>query len=61
MARVPEAKVERVKRQVSLVRLAEVSEWKLKRTGKDRFGRCAFHADDTARPGGDTGRYVQSD
>jgi len=48
MARIPEAEIERLKREVSLERLVETSEVVLKRTGKDLFGRCPFYADDTA-------------
>ncbi|MCC6532190.1 MAG: hypothetical protein IT531_06550 [Burkholderiales bacterium] len=48
MARIPEAEIERIKREVSVERLVEASWVVLKRTGKDLFGRCPFHADETA-------------
>jgi len=46
MARIPEAEIERIKREVSLERLVEASGVELKRVGKDLFGRCPFHAPD---------------
>lgn len=46
MARIPEAEIERVKREVSVERLVEASGVVLKRQGKDLFGRCPFHAPD---------------
>ncbi len=48
MARIPEAEIDRLKREVSVERLVEASGVSLKRMGKDLFGRCPFHADDTA-------------
>ena len=48
MARIPESEIERIKQDVSLERLVEASGVELKKTGKDLFGRCPFHADDTA-------------
>jgi DNA primase catalytic core len=48
MARIPEEEIERIKREVSLERLVETSGVELKRAGKDLFGRCPFHEDDTA-------------
>jgi len=48
MARIPEAEIERIKSEVSLERLVEASGVELKKTGKDLFGRCPFHEDDTA-------------
>ena len=48
MARIPEAEIERLKNEVSVERLVEASGIELKKSGKDRLGRCPFHADDTA-------------
>ena len=48
MARIPEVEIERIKQEVSLERLVEASGVELRKTGKDLFGRCPFHADDTA-------------
>jgi len=45
MARVPEQEIERLKREVSLERLAEVRGVKLRSTGKDLMGLCPFHED----------------
>lgn len=45
MARIPEAEIERLKSEVSVERLVEASGIELKRAGKDRLGRCPFHAD----------------
>lgn len=48
MARIPDSEVERIKAEVSLVRLVESSGVKLSRKGKDELaGCCPFHADDT--------------
>ncbi|MGB3934516.1 MAG: CHC2 zinc finger domain-containing protein [Burkholderiales bacterium] len=46
MARIPEAEIERIKREVSLERLVEASGVELKKRGKDLFGRCPFHEPD---------------
>jgi DNA primase len=48
MARIPEAEIERLKEEVSVERLVEASGIELKKSGKDRVGRCPFHEDDTA-------------
>ncbi len=48
MARIPQAEIERIKAEVAIERLVEASGVALKRTGKDLFGRCPWHADDTA-------------
>jgi DNA primase catalytic core len=48
MARIPEAELERLKREVAVERLVEDAGIELKRAGKDLLGRCPFHADDTA-------------
>ena len=45
MARIPEAEVERLKREVSVQRLAEVRGIKLVRSGKELIGLCPFHDD----------------
>ena len=48
MARIPETELERLKSEVSMERLVEASGIELKRSGKDRLGRCPFHEDETA-------------
>lgn len=48
MARIPEAEIERLKSEVSVERLVEASGIELKKSGKDKVGRCPFHEDDTA-------------
>jgi DNA primase catalytic core len=45
MARIPEDEVERLKREVSVQRLAEARGIKLKRLGADLHGLCPFHED----------------
>lgn len=45
MARIPESELDRLKREVSLVRLVESSGIKLKKHGKDYLGLCPFHDD----------------
>jgi DNA primase catalytic core len=45
MARIPEDEVERLKREVSVQRLAEARGIKLKRLGADLHGLCPFHDD----------------
>jgi DNA primase catalytic core len=47
MARIPENEVERLKREVSVQRLAEARGIKLKRLGADLHGLCPFHDDKT--------------
>jgi len=47
MARIPEDEVERLKREVSVQRLAEARGIKLKRLGADLHGLCPFHDDKT--------------
>ena len=47
MARIPDSEIERLKLQVSMVRLAEEAGIALKAHGKDRIGRCPFHDDKT--------------
>ena len=45
MGRVPEAEIERLKREVSLERLVEARGIKLDRTGANLVGLCPFHDD----------------
>jgi DNA primase catalytic core len=45
MARIPETEIERLKREVSLERLAEARGIQLKRHGADLIGLCPFHDD----------------
>jgi len=47
MARIPESEVERLKREVSVQRLAEARGIKLTRQGADLIGKCPFHDDRT--------------
>ena len=47
MARIPEDQIERLKAEVSLVRLVEANGVELHRHGKDWLGRCPFHDDKT--------------
>ena len=47
MAKIPESEIERLKSEVSLVRLAEVAGVKLTKRGKDYVGCCPFHDDRT--------------
>jgi CHC2 zinc finger/Suppressor of fused protein (SUFU) len=47
MARVPDAEIERLKSEASLVSLAEAAGVELRRTGSDFTGRCPFHEDST--------------
>jgi DNA primase catalytic core len=48
MARIPTTEIERLKSEVSVERLIESAGIELKKLGKDRAGKCPFHADDTA-------------
>ncbi len=48
MARIPDHEIERLKAEVSVQRLVEASGVVLKRVGTDWFGRCPFHAYETA-------------
>ncbi|MEW6747817.1 MAG: CHC2 zinc finger domain-containing protein [Planctomycetota bacterium] len=45
MARIPDSELERLKREVSVERLAEARGVKLERRGADLFGLCPFHED----------------
>ncbi len=47
MARIREDEVERLKREISLQRLAEAAGVDLRRQGADLVGRCPFHEDKT--------------
>ena len=47
MARIPEGEVERLKREVSVERLAEARGIKLRRQGSDLLGLCPIHPDRT--------------
>ena len=47
MARIPEAEIERLKAEVSLVRLVEAAGIELKKQGKDYACRCPFHEEAT--------------
>lgn len=45
MARIPNNELDRLKSEVSLVRLVESSGIELKKHGKDYLGLCPFHDD----------------
>ena len=47
MARIPDTELDRLKREVSLERLAEARGVKLERRGADLFGLCPFHEERT--------------
>jgi hypothetical protein len=47
MARIPDAEIERLKAEISLVRLVEASGVKLAKRGGDMVANCPFHDDDT--------------
>jgi DNA primase catalytic core len=47
MAHIPESEIERLKLQVSVVRLVEAAGVQLKTHGKNLVGRCPFHDDKT--------------
>jgi hypothetical protein len=47
MPRIPDDELDRLKAEISLVRLVEGRGIALARQGKDWVGRCPFHADDT--------------
>jgi DNA primase len=47
MGRIAEAEIERLKKEISVERLAEAKGVKLAAHGKDRLGRCPFHDDRT--------------
>jgi hypothetical protein len=45
MARIPDADLERLKAEISVERLVEASGIALRKSGKDRLGKCPFHED----------------
>jgi DNA primase len=47
MARIAEQEIERLKSEISLVRLVESQGYQPKRQGKDYVFHCPFHEDDT--------------
>ena len=47
MPRIPDSEIERLKTEVSLVRLVESSGVELEKRGGNRVGCCPFHEDDT--------------
>ena len=47
MARIPESEIERLKKEISVQRLAEARGVKLTRQGADLIGKCPFHDDRT--------------
>src|ERR1035438_3119076 len=47
MARIPESEVERLKKEISVQRLAEARGVKLTRQGANLVGKCPFHDDRT--------------
>ncbi len=47
MARIPDVELERLKSDISLLRLVEASGIELHRHGKDWLGKCPFHEDKT--------------
>ncbi|HCD7570143.1 TPA: hypothetical protein ND479_006162, partial [Pseudomonas aeruginosa] len=48
MARIPDAELARLKREVSLVRLVQSQGHELTKRGKDFVMRCVFHDESTA-------------
>jgi DNA primase/post-segregation antitoxin (ccd killing protein) len=46
MSRIPDHEIERLKREVSIVRLVESAGIELRRHGKDLVGRCPWHSPD---------------
>ena len=47
MARIPESEIERLKKEVSVERLIESAGIALAKAGKDKIGKCPFHADES--------------
>ena len=45
MAKIPQQEIDHLKQSISLVRLAESYNIKLKQHGKDHIGLCPFHND----------------
>jgi hypothetical protein len=54
LARIPNDELERIKAEVSLVRLVEAAGIELVRHGKDLVGLCPFHDDREPVAGGDS-------
>lgn len=50
MARIPEAGIERLKREIALERLVEARGVALKRKGADLVGRCPFGTHQDSEP-----------
>jgi DNA primase len=48
MVRIAESEIERLNSDVAIERLVEGSGVVLKKSGKDKLGRCPFHEDETA-------------
>ncbi|MCL2345710.1 MAG: CHC2 zinc finger domain-containing protein [Desulfobulbus sp.] len=48
MPRIPEAELERLKKEVSLLRLIEGQGYEMEKRGKDWALRCVFHEEATA-------------
>lgn len=48
MARIPSDEIERLKSEISVERLIASAGIALNKVGRDRVGKCPFHADDTA-------------
>ncbi|MFY7907254.1 MAG: CHC2 zinc finger domain-containing protein, partial [Burkholderiaceae bacterium] len=48
MARIPQQELERLKEEVSVLRLVEGAGVELRKSGKDWLGRCPFHDDSEA-------------
>jgi hypothetical protein len=48
MPRIANAEIERLKREVLVERQVELAGVELKKSGKDKVGRCPFHEDSTA-------------
>jgi DNA primase len=48
MARIPEAEVERLRKEISVLRLVEEAGLALEKRGKDYAARCPFHEEATA-------------
>lgn len=47
MPRIPEVELERLKREVRLVRLVQSQGYKLQKAGRDWVMRCIFYQEDT--------------
>lgn len=45
MARIPQREIEKLQREISVQRLAEVRGVKLKRSGREYLALCPFHKD----------------